>query len=243
MLLKFFADSGCLSDDTYCHDIVNRAYRELYRPLSRVFIRNYQYLIGNLPDRRGGEYTVYNLKDFAKNDEHIEHIIDIEIATNREDYYSLTPAILARWSAHPSSFCIIVERKKQHLGHFIMFKLKNSVAKEIAQNRRSEFDLGSDDFCDTHENGTYYVHALYGSNPQIAAQLNVEAYIYLLANLKHTDSIMIFSSRDDGVLLTKDYGIKIIDSGVSSVYGFEWHGMLSPVEDILFSDTVVKLIF
>lgn len=57
------------------------------------------------------------------------------------------------------------------------------------------------------------------------------------------DNMMIFSTRTDGVLLTKDYGIKMLAQGKDEEYGFEWHGMLSPVEDILFSDTVLKLIF
>jgi hypothetical protein len=55
--------------------------------------------------------------------------------------------------------------------------------------------------------------------------------------------VLIFSSRKDGVLLTRDYGIELIDSGIDETFGFKWHGLMSPVEDILFSDTVVKLIF
>ncbi|BAF71361.1 hypothetical protein SUN_0401 [Sulfurovum sp. NBC37-1] len=88
-----------------------------------------------------------------------------------------------------------------------------------------------------------YVHALYGRSPKIAAELNVKAYLYLFVHMDTTDNVMIFSSRTDGVLLTKDYGIKVIASGEDEEYGFEWHGMLSPVEDILFSDTVLKLTF
>jgi transcriptional regulator with XRE-family HTH domain len=243
LLMKFFYDSKCLIEDTDCYNIVNNAYKELYKPLSNIFTRNYQYLIGNFPEHKLGENTIQNLKKFHKKSEHVEHIIDIEIATNSTNYYNITSKVLTKWCTHPSTFCIIAERKKQHLGHFIMFKLKNHVAKEIAQHKRSEFDLKENDFCDIKENGTYYIHALYGRSPKIAAQLNVEAYMYLFKNLKYVDNIMIFSSRGDGVLLTKDYGIKIIDSGKNDIYGFKWYGMLSPVEDILFSDTVVKLIF
>lgn len=109
-----------------------------------------------------------------------------------------------------------------------MLKIKNHVAKEIAHHQRSEFSLTSDDFCDVSENGTYYIHALYGSNPNIAAILNVEAYLRLFKHMYSTDNIMIFSTRTDGVLLTKDYGIKIIASGRDKQYGLEWRGMLSP---------------
>jgi hypothetical protein len=124
-----------------------------------------------------------------------------------------------------------------------MLKIKNHTAEDIAHHRRSEFSLTEDDFCDPQEKGTYYVHALYGRDPNIAAELNVKAYLYLFENMEYIDNVMIFSSRVDGLLLTKDYGIQIIDNGEDDKYGFSWYGMLSPVEDILFSDTVVKLIF
>ena len=241
-LLNFFADKECLKDGI-CHDIVKDRYENLYEPLSGVFTRNYQYLIGNLPEQRTGEYTLYTLKNFIHKKEHTEHIIDIEKATNATNYYTLIPEILEQWCAHPSSFCMICERKKQHLGHFVMVKIKNSVAKDIAHYQRSEFSLTENDFCTPNEPGTYYIHALYGRSPKIAALLNVEAYLHLFEQLQTTDNVMIFSTRTDGVLLTKDYGIKVLAKGEDEEYGFNWHGMLSPVEDILFSDTVLKLVF
>ncbi len=240
--MNFFAAKECLKDGA-CYSIVRDRYENLYEPLSSVFTHKYQYLIGNLPEPRIGEYTMYPLKDFIQKTEHIEHIIDIEIATNATDYYSLVPKIMAEWCDHPSSFCIVCERKKQHLGHFVMLKIKNSVAEEISQYKKSEFSLKKDDFCDVNENGTYYVHALYGRSPKIAAILNVKAYLHLFEHMETTDNVMIFSTRTDGVLLTKDYGIKVIAKGEDEQYGFIWHGMLSPVEDILFSDTVLKIIF
>ncbi len=243
LLLHFFANSKCLSSDGACHDIIQEAYEKLYEPLSTVFTRNYQYLIGNLPEQRIGQHTLQNLKIFPQREEYIEHIIDIETATNATNYYAITPTILRQWCSIPSTFCVIAERKKQHLGHFIMLKLKNHVAEEIAHHKRNEFDISSNDFCDIRENGTYYIHALYGRSPKIAAELNVKAYLHLFENLKYTDNVMIFSTRTDGILLTKDYGIEIIDSGEDDEYGFKWYGMLSPIEDILFSDTVLKLVF
>ena len=138
---------------------------------------------------------------------------------------------------------MVCERKQQHLGHFVMLKLKTNVAEDIAYHRRSELSLSEEDFCAPSEKGTYYVHALYGCNPKIAALLNVKAYLYLFDHMEYIDKLMIFSSRTDGMLLTKDYGIREVASGKDETYGFEWHGMLSPVEDILFSDTVLKLVF
>jgi transcriptional regulator with XRE-family HTH domain len=242
LLLNFLASKGCFNNGD-CYDIAKEQYEKLLEPLSNVFTRNYQYLIGNLPERRISEYTLHDLKKFPQKEEHIEHIIDIEVATNSTGYYALKPQVLKEWCAHPSSFCVIVERKKQHLGHFVMVKIKNSVAEEIAHYRRSEFSLKKEDFCNTYEHGTYYVHALYGRSPKIAALLNVEAYLHLFKHMDTVDNVMIFSSRSDGVLLTRDYGIKEVAHGEDEQYEFEWHGMLSPAEDILFSDTIIKLIF
>ena len=242
LLLYFLVSKGCLKTGE-CHNIAREQYENLLEPLSNVFSRNYQYLIGNLPERSIHEYMLYSLKDFSQKDEHIEHIIDIEVATNSTGYYTVTSEILQKWCEYPSTFCVITERKKQHLGHFVMVKIKNRVAKEIAHYRRNEFSLKKEDFCEPDEPGTYYVHALYGRSPKIAALLNVAAYLYLFDHLETVDNVMIFSTRVDGVLLTKDYGIQEVAQGEDEEYKFEWHGMLSPVEDILFSDTVLKLVF
>lgn len=241
LLLSFITAIRYLEDDT-CYDIVKERYENLDEPLSGIFTRNYQYLIGNLPEQKIEEYTIHSLNNYAYAHEYLEHIIDIETASQAEGYYTVTPEVLEEWCSHPASFSIICERKRQHLGHFIMFKLKNSVARDIAHNRRNKHSLTKDDFCDVHENGTYQVHAMYGRSPKIAAVLNVKAYLHLFEYMERVDNVMIFSTRKDGVLLTKDYGIEMVAKGKDEQYGFNWHGMLSPVEDILFSDTVLKLI-
>lgn len=242
ILLKFITATRCMENDA-CYDIVKNSYENLEQSLSSVFTRNYQYLIGKIPEQKTEEYTIHPLKDYAYADDYLAHIVDIERASQAEGYYTTTPDTLKEWCSHPASFAIICERKRQHLGHFILLKLKNSVAEEIAYFKRDKRFLTQEDLCDVNENGTYYVHAFYGSSPKIAAMLNVQAYLYLFENKEHTDNLMIFSTRKDGVLLTKDYGIKMVAKGKDEKYGFDWHGMLSPVEDILFSDTVIKLIF
>jgi hypothetical protein len=236
------AKQGCFGNGV-CHEIAREQYEKLLEPLSTVFSHNYQYLIGNLPERLGGEYMLYDLKDFTEKEAHVGHIIDIEVATNATEYYGLTAQRLQEWCEHDSSFCVVSERKKQHLGHFIIVKIKNRVAEEIAHYKRSEFSLRSEDFCRADEHGTFFIHALYGRSPKIAALLNVEAYLHLFDHIDTVDNVMIFSTRTDGVLLTRDYGIKEVAHGVDEEYEFEWHGMLSPAEDILFSDTIIKLIF
>ena len=242
-LLRFFADRGSLYDDSKCHKVVENAYNNLYAPLSDVFTRNYQYLIGNFPEFELDHSHVHSLRSFFDKRAHFEHIIDIETVTNVPNYYTLTPMQLGSLCDQPSSYAIICERKKQHLGHFVMFKIKNEVAQKVVRHQKSEYSITTSDLCGVNENGTYYVHALYGKNPKIAALLNVHAYLHLFKHMKTVDNVMIFSSRKDGVLLTKDYGIALIDKGRDETYGFDWHGLMSPVEDILFSDTVVKLIF
>jgi len=243
LLLHFFATSRCLTLPGVCKELVHKAYEALYEPLSGVFTRNYQYLIGNFPEFVIDHSNIHTLTAFRNKREHYEHIVDIEIATNVPNYYTLTSQTLEHLSSFPSSFTIICERKKQHLGHFVMFKIKNSVAEEIVTHKRGEHTVTMEDLCRTDEPGTYYVHALYGKNPKIAAILNVYAYIHLFEHMKTIDKVLIFSSRKDGMLLTKDYGIELIAKGYDETLGYTWHGLMSPVEDILFSDTVVKLVF
>ena len=242
ILLNFITETRCIGNDA-CYAIVKNSYENLEQSLSSVFTRNYQYLIGKIPEQKREEYTIHSLRDYTHASDYLGHIVDIEKASQAEGYYTTTPDTLEEWSTHPASLAIIYERKRQHLGHFILLKLKSSVAEEIAYFKRDKRFLTQEDFCDVHEKGTYYVHAFYGSNPKIAAMLNIQVYLHLFENKEYTDNVMIFSTRKDGVLLTKDYGIKMVAKGKDENYGFDWHGMLSPVEDILFSDTVVKLVF
>ena len=241
-LLYFLLAHDCLQCQE-CRSTIRECYENLYDSLQKIFTDNYQYIIGNLPEQKRDEYYFHVL---GRNDpyrEYVEHTVDIEKASNVPGYYIVSPKKLEQWCRYPSSFALICERKKQHLGHFVMLKLKTNVAEDIVYHRRSELSLEEEDFCAINTKGTYYVHALYGCNPKIAALLNVEAYLHLFDCMETVDNVIIFSSRTDGMLLTKDYGIKEVASGKDETYGFEWHGMLSPVEDILFSDTVLKLVF
>jgi len=242
-LLHFLVSTQCFHRISECYEIAKSAYESLFAPLSKLFNRNYQYLIGNFPEFKIDHSNIHPLTEFPNKSEHYEHIIDIETATNVEGYYSVTKERLRTLCEHPSSFSIICERKKQHLGHFVMFKVKNDVAEEIVHHKRKEYTVTPADLCRPDEKGTYYIHALYGKNPSIAAWLNVYAYLHLFEHIEHIDNVMIFSSRKDGPQLTKDYGIELIKKGYNDFFGFEWHGFMSPVEKILFSDMVVKRIF
>lgn len=241
-ILHFLLSHHCLRSDE-CRKIIKSCYNNLYDSLQKIFTDNYQYIIGNLPEQKKEEYRFHVLNQEDSYKTYVEHVVDIEKASNAQGYYTVSHQKLEQWCRYPSSFAMICERKQQHLGHFVMLKIKNSVAEDIAHHRRSELSLQEEDFCSIREKGSYYVHALYGCNPKIAALLNVEAYLYLFEHIDTIDNVMIFSSRTDGLLLTKDYGIQEVAKGKDTVYGFEWHGMLSPVEEILFSDTVLKLVF
>ena len=125
----------------------------------------------------------------------------------------------------------------------MMFKLKSSIALELVHNKIHEHSITQEHLCAASSKGSYYVHALYGVNPTIAALLNTKTYIYLFDNMKNIEDIVIFSSRKDGVRLARAYGIRTIASGRNDKYDFTWHGMKSPVENIIFSDTVLRLVF
>ena len=242
-LFKIFALQGWLQKNP-CHEFVRNRFENLCAHLVKIFDHNYQTLIANVPKLRIGldEYDLHDLQQRTEN-YFYENIIDIERASNPGGYYAVTPGSLQKLCRYSSSFSLVCERKKQHLGHFVMFKLNNEDARDLVHNQINENDISRDNLCGNTEKGTYYIHALYGVNPTIAALLNTHAYLYLFDNMDTIDNIAIFSSRIDGMRLAKAYGIKTVASGKNTEHDFSWHGMQSPVEEILFSDTVLKLIF
>jgi len=243
ILLHFLSSQGCFDEEGECYRMIRSRYEALSELLGDVFSKNYQYLIGNLPRWDMSSCKIEHLVESREQKSYLSHIVDIERATNVPGYYQADVEKMIPWVAHSSSFCVIHSCGNQMLGHFMMFKIKNRVAEEIAHHMRSEFSLERWDFCRVDEPGTYYIHALYGRSPHVAGLLNAAAYLHLLKYREHIDNVMIFSTRADGLLLTRDYGIEMVDSGRDDVYGLDWYGMLSPLEDILFSDTVLKLVF
>ncbi|MCF6206690.1 MAG: helix-turn-helix domain-containing protein [Sulfurovum sp.] len=242
-LIHFFLQGGCLRC-VECRQITRACYENLYDKLCKIFNKHYQYIIGNLPEQNGTKsYTYKDIKEIQQARLFVEHIVDFEKASNVEGYYAYGYSEIYRWSMLPASFVRVAEHKGQHLGHFVMYKLRTKVAEDIVYGRRSEMSLKDEDFCPPFDRGTYMIHGMYGRNPKIAAELNIQAYLYFLDHMEYIDNIMVFSSRKDGAEITKDYGIKLVARGKDETYGFTWHGMISPVEDILFSDTIIKLVF
>jgi hypothetical protein len=223
---------------------VRNRFENLCEPLAAIFQHNYESLIANVPRLRI-PLDEYVLQDLQQREEllYYEHIVDIETASNPDGYYTVSPEALQELCQHPSSFSLLCERKKQHLGHFIMFKLNNDAARLLVHNQLNENQITETDLCSRAEKGSYYIHALYGVNPTIAALLNTQGYLYLFDYMDVIDNICIFSSRKDGMRLARAYGISTVAQGKHRECNFTWYGMESPVEDILFSDTVLKLIF
>ncbi len=242
-LLKFCVARRWLSTGP-CHDFVRNRFENICEPLEGIFQHNYETLIANVPRLRIplDEYVLQDLQQKSATF-YYEHIVDIETAGNPQGYYTVSPDSLQELCHFPSSYSLLCERKKQHLGHFIMFKFNNDAAQRLVHNQLNENHITEKDLCSRAEKGSYYIHALYGVNPIIAALLNTQAYLYLFDNMDVIDNICIFSSRKDGMRLARAYGIRTVAQGKHRECNFTWYGMESPVEDILFSDTVLKLIF
>ena len=242
-LLKFCVHRGYLENGP-CHDFVRSRFVHLAAPLSNIFQHNYQTLIANVPSLRI-PLEEYGLLDLQQEQDLLcyEHLTDIEEASNSPGYYTVPPQGLRKLCCHPASFGLLCERKRQHLGHFVMFKLKSEAAHRLVHHHLDENQVSEEDLCSREERGSYYIHALYGVNPTIAALVSGRAYLYLFDNMATIETISIFSSRADGRRLARAYGIKTVAHGRHKECGFTWFGMQSPVEDILFSDTVLKLIF
>lgn len=242
-VLKFLAQRGCLREEEGCLELFSARYRRLDGRLREIFDRRYQYVVGNYPDFGIDEYRLIPLRKHEESDRHLEHLMDIERVTNAEGYYTPDLDTLGRWVEHPGCFTVICERKGRNLGHFMMIKLSSDVAREIAYHRREEFAIGPEDLRGPEERGSYYIHALYGSNPHVAALLNIRAYLHFLRYFYTIEDVVIFSTRPDGPKITRDYGIALVAEGRHERFGFPWYGMLSPVEDILFADGMIRTLF
>ena len=242
ILLRYLMEEGAM-DCPACREILVEAYWRLLEPYRGLFSRRYQYIIGNYPDFPNEEYRIEPLCEFGRPSEHLQHLLDIERVTNVAGYYQVSAERMKSWACHPGTFARVCSRNEQHLGHFVMVKISDALAEEIAYHRRSEYDIRAEDLLEKFQTGTYYVHALYGSNPRIAAILNIHAYLFMLEHYREISNLLIFSSRPDGKEVTKNYGIEIVAEGDDERYGFHWVGMMSPVEKILFSDAVLKTAF
>jgi len=243
LILRYFHTKGILTQEP-CRSMIQERFSALQVPLSKTFEHNYESIIHNLPKLRI-PLDAYETNTLEHCDDplQLQHLIDVEIASHAPLYYKNTPQRLLELVSHPETFSMVIKKNRQHLGHFIMYKTTPEASEKIVRYQLKEHELTLDHLVKPGSSGDYYIHAFYGVNPVIAAMLNVHTYLHLFKHIDTIKDVVIFSSRKDGVRLAKAYGIEMIESGDDLHYGITWNGMRSPVEDILFSDTVLRLVF
>ncbi|SFV51165.1 hypothetical protein MNB_SV-6-1458 [hydrothermal vent metagenome] len=241
-ILKYLFLKGFL-DDREVKNMLKERYNTLETYLEKSFCKQYKSMIGNFPESHQQKRVVHDLKGHRDRQKHLELIVNIGASMTAEGYYRLSAEQLEEWCSYLSTFAIVSDYHGQHAGHYIIIKIKNSVAEDIALHRRSVFTLKRDDFCKPEERGSCFLLTMYARSPKIASSLVTEHYKYLVENSEFIDNILIYTTRDDTLLATKNYGIEIVGSGRDTEYGFTWHGMLSPLEDILFASKIVERIY
>jgi len=200
-------------------------------------------LLGNLPAFDDGSDCLFDLQESEHQDTFLEHIVDIEKSTHAAGYCQLSTERLKAYLQAPSTFAVVCARKNHYLGHFIMLKINEESAEAIVHHRKSKYDISDEALSGKEERGSYIMMAIYASNPKYAMKLRTEAYLFLLENMATIKDFLIFSTRTNGTTMHHNYGIAEVAKGEDETYGFNWFGLCSPVEDILLSDTVIKLIF
>ena len=73
--------------------------------------------------------------------------------------------------------------------------------------------------------------------------LTLRSTLHFFEHLESIDDIIVFSCRKDALRLAKVYGLEVQDKGFDADCDVSWYGMSASAEDILFSDTVLKLVF
>jgi len=241
-LLKFIV-SRDYAKNTRVHTMLQERFRLLAEATSSVLPGANEHLVGNLPLFDIAHNCIDLLSISHGEKAYLEHILDIEKAAHAPGYCRLSMPQMKKYLQYPSTFSVVCRHKQHYLGHFIMLKIKAETAEAIAHDQRSKYDIRPDELCSSKEPGSYVILAVYASNAHYAMLMKTEAYLFLLDNIATVKDLVIFSTRTGGETMSRNYGIKQIAEGKDEQYGFKWFGLQSPVEDILFSDTVVKLIF
>ena len=241
-ILKFLLSHSTLQRSAV-YEMIKERYRLLSGATESPLPGPNAALLGNLPVFEEESDCLFDLQKSEHQDAFLEHIVDIEKSTHAGGYCRLSAERLKAYLQVPSTFAVVCARKNHYLGHFIMLKIKEESAEAIVRNRKSKYDIAPEALCSIAESGSYIMLAIYASNPKYAMKLRTEAYLFLLENIATIKDFLIFSTRTDGATMHKNYGIAEVAQGEDETYGFRWFGLRSPVEDILLSDTVIKLIF
>jgi len=243
LFVKYLISKGLLKSEPFS-SIIKERLEALPEPLSVVFDHNYESIIYNYPDFKIDleGYGFSSITPSTK-EETLKHIIDLETVSNPVGYYQTTAEHLRTLNEYPSSESLIIERNGQHLGHLIIYKLKPESAKKLIHHELNEHQLNVSNLALQEERGSLFIHTFFAVNPTIAALINTHAYLHFFEQFENIDDIVVFSCRKDALRLAKIYSIEIKDEGYDAHCNATWYGMSSPVEDILFSDTVLKLVF
>lgn len=241
-LLKFIVSHDRFRG-TSVHALLRNRFMLLAETTSERLSGANSFLVGNHPHFGDSCHCIDLLESADAKALFLEHIVDIEKATHPPGFCRLSAQKMEQYLQYPSTFAVVCRHKRHYLGHFIMLKIKPETAEAIAYNQRSKYDISPDELCNTEETGSYIILAVYASNPEYAMRLKTEAYLFLLDNVGTVKDLVIFSTRTDGETMSRNYGITQVAQGEDKQYGFRWFGLLSPVEEILFSDTVIKHIF
>jgi len=241
-LLQYILKHGDLDDDV-CYNHIVDMLKSLVIPLREKLNRQCEEIVGTLPVFKV-DYDQYNFISLEYySDLKLSYIVDIELANHPDHYYKLELSRLREWSAHKSSLCLGCELDGEHVGHIMLLKVSLDLAQKVIQNEQSVFSITSDDLLSLEEDGTYLVHTIFGINTEIVAMLSVKAMLFLLEQRKKITNIAALIMRKDDKTLSMFYGSRVVAQGFDKTYGYKWYGTLTPFSEILFSNTVVKMIF
>ena len=242
-LLTFISTCKDLTLSPILYPMIQERYKKLSDATMSALPGANAFLLGNLPAFDDTHDCIHDLHDRTWQDAFLGHIIDVEKSAHSPGYCRLSRERMEQYLQKPSTFAIVCARRNQYLGHFVMLKIRPKTAIDIAHGQRSKYDIRPEELCSKEEMGSYLMQAIYASNPKYAMLMRTDAYLFLLDNMRTIKDFLIFSTRTDGETMRKSYGIAQVATGEDEHYGFKWFGLLSPIEDILFSDTVIKLIF
>jgi len=241
LLLKFILSKGCAKEEK-CLDLFIELYKNIQKPLEDTLSLQLKHMIGNFPESREGEYTLHQLRDTKDTTNHLDILIQIEKSMSTAGTYKVSESQIDKWCSYLASFACLCEQNGQYAGHHILLKLKTAVADEIIHHKREVTTLDENDFCSQKEKGTYLFFAFYGRSPKVTALLSVEHYLFLLENTPYIDNIAIYSTREDIETLLQGYGVAHVATGKDEKHNVTWHGFSAPVEEVLFSSSVLQAI-
>lgn len=240
-LFHYLYQQGFL-DDKECMHYFEESFQDLKQPLALQLDHKYDGLIGNLPSFKvsAEKYLCIPMKRYT--DEKLRYTLDIEKANHSRDDYILKHSRLKEWCNFESSFCLGCELDGEHIGHTVMLKVSTETATAVIHHQKSIFSLTKDDLLSSDEKGTYIIHSLYGINAEIMAMLTIRTLLFILENRNKIENIATFITRKDNLKLMHLFGHRVIKKGSDSDGNYIWYTTLTPPEEILFSDMVIKMI-